>query len=465
MSKRWGRGVANLIGLTLFLFACNLATPTPDLVATRVAVEKAAVATLTAEAAANQAPTATSTNPAPPTAAPTGPISTVTPTGAASPASPTCTVVAQTLNLYPGPGVAYQPPLSSLPQGTGLKPVGYSAVGYPGGAWIQVEQPAGWVNADPQFVNCTVDPASLPPAAAIPPTPTATITPTPVPNPPTPTPTPELAVFFEPPGGGNKKIKGYVVFPGYSQAQLDVGDLVFRDKLVFRVVAFDTDRGNHDGAGIESITFTILDADGNTVHERTERTPGYCVFGGGEPTCNVWVFAQHHYRWPEPYNDQPIANGDYNVQIQINPRQGDPANWEFNFRIEGAPGQPDSSMSTLTAQIVQTGPGSQSDDVVEALVFQVRASAQGGDDGAGIDRVDLRILKDGQEVYQRTERNAAYCAFGGGEPDCNVWVFAQHGNTWPGGQPLESGSHLLQAIVYAKNGQTATVQQTVFISP
>jgi hypothetical protein len=205
------------------------------------------------------------------------------------------------------------------------------------------------------------------------------------------------------------------------------------------------------------VTFTIFDADDNIVHERTERTPGYCVFGGGEPVCNVWIFAQHNYRWPEPYDDQPIANDDYNVKIQIKPQQGDTANWNFNFRIENVPQQG----PNLSAQIVQIGPGNLADTVNETLVFQVKASANGGSDGAGIDRVNLRILKDGQELYQRTEQSPAYCAFGGGEPDCNIWVFAEHGHTWPNGQPIESGPHTLQAVVYAKNGQTTTVETTM----
>lgn len=460
MKTMWREYKLCIVWLTLFLLGCNPATPTPDLVATRVAVEKAAAATLTAEAIPNQAATPTNTvlpveNGITPTSAPAEtPIST-NPTDTPL-AAPSCTVVAQTLNIRSGPGVAYAP-LAAVPQGTALTPIGYSAVGYPGGSWIQVTQPAGWVNADPQFVTCNINPASLPPAANIPPTPTATLTPTPVPDPPTPTPTPELAVFFEPPGGGNKNIDGYVVFPGYSAAQLKVNDLVFKDKLVFRVVAYDTGHSKKDGAGIESVTFTIFDADDNIVHERTERTPGYCVFGGGEPVCNVWIFAQHHYRWPEPYDNQPIANDDYNVKIQIKPQQGDTANWNFNFRIENVPQQG----SNLSAQIVQIGPGNLADTVNEALVFQVKASANGGSDGVGIDRVNLRILKDGQELYQRTEQSPAYCAFGGGEPDCNIWVFAEHGHTWPSGQPIESGPHTLQAVVYAKNGQTTTVETTM----
>lgn len=459
MKIMWSDCRLSIVWLTLILLGCNPAAPTPDLVATRVAVEKAAAATLTAEAVANQPAAPTNTSP---------PVeNNITPTLASPtdtpPPTPTCSVVPSTLNIRSGPGVDYVPPLAAVAQGTILRPIAYSAVGYPGGSWIQVEEPAGWVNADPQFVNCNINPASLPPAANIPPTPTATITPTPIPAPPTPTPTPELSVFFEPPGGGNKNIDGYVVFPGYGAGQLNVNDLVFKDKLVFRVVAYDTGHSKKDGAGIESVTFTILDSNDKIVHERTERTAGYCVFGGGEPACNVWVFGQHNYRWPEPYHNQPIVNGDYKVKIQIKPHQGDTANWSFNFRIENAPQQGQANLVNLSAQITQIGPGNLADTVKDALVFQVKASANSGNDGAGIDRVDLRIFKEGQEVYQRTERNAAYCAFGGGEPHCNIWVFAEHENSWPDGRPVESGPHLLQATVYAKNGQTTTVETIIQI--
>jgi hypothetical protein len=65
-------------------------------------------------------------------------------------------------------------------------------------------------------------------------------------------------VVFEPPGGGNDNIDGYAVFPGYNQGQLDFDDLVFRDKLVFGVVAFDKNVGQTDGAGIDNVSFRII---------------------------------------------------------------------------------------------------------------------------------------------------------------------------------------------------------------
>ena len=69
--------------------------------------------------------------------------------------------------------------------------------------------------------------------------------------------------------------------------------------------------------------------------------------------------------------------------------------------------------------------------VFRAEVFDRNA---GETDGAGIENVTFTIRDEtGQKVHERTERNAGYCAFGGGEPDCTVWRFSEHGDKWPGG--------------------------------
>ena len=121
----------------------------------------------------------------------------------------------------------------------------------------------------------------------------------------------------------------------------------------------------------------------------------------------------------------------------------------------------------MVADIVQIGPNSANTQVSEALVFQVLAynPAAGANDGDGIDDVDLRILRNDQVVYERAEGNAKYCAFSGGEPDCDIWVFADNANEWPGGQPIEAGSYVLQATVNAQNGQRKTIEQTIEIQP
>ena len=65
----------------------------------------------------------------------------------------------------------------------------------------------------------------------------------------------------------------------------------------------------------------------------------------------------------------------------------------------------------------------------------------GNNDGAGINSVDMQISDpNGRVVQSRTEQNAAYCVFSGGEPDCLIWAFAEHDNQWPDGTPVCAGS-------------------------
>lgn len=112
--------------------------------------------------------------------------------------------------------------------------------------------------------------------------------------------------------------------------------------------------------------------------------------------------------------------------------------------VEAIPGQ-------LKAQIVHPD---YFNGVKSSLNFQVRAfdPEVGNKDGAGIKNVEFHIFDgDGNEVHQQTEQNVPYCAFGGDNP-CPVWVFAQHGNKWPNGQPIKSGTYTLQVNIHAQNG-------------
>jgi hypothetical protein len=92
--------------------------------------------------------------------------------------------------------------------------------------------------------------------------------------------------------------------------------------------------------------------------------------------------------------------------------------------------------------------------VFQAEVFDREA---GQTDGAGIDNVTF-IIRDetGAEVHKRTERNAGYCVFGGGEPDCTVWRFSEHGYKWPGGASVRPGVHDVQIVITPKRGEAVT---------
>jgi hypothetical protein len=139
-----------------------------------------------------------------------------------------------------------------------------------------------------------------------------------------------------------------IVFPGYSQADV-TEPIVFRDQMVFQVEVFDAGVGSKDGDGIKDVKITIHDGD-KVVHERTEEHAAYCVFGGGEPDCNVWVFADYDYKWPG--GDQIINYRTYNVDMVITPQQGEVANWRWSFMVElpGHVSPPQARINNITIQ-------------------------------------------------------------------------------------------------------------------
>jgi hypothetical protein len=90
------------------------------------------------------------------------------------------------------------------------------------------------------------------------------------------------------------------------------------------------------------------------------------------------------------------------------------------------------------------------------LRFRVRdTTAEGDNDGAGIDHVEFTILDDnGDQVYQHTENTAGYCIFGGGEPNCNPWTLEDYVYKWePGGQPVQEGQYQLLVVVTAESSE------------
>jgi hypothetical protein len=83
-----------------------------------------------------------------------------------------------------------------------------------------------------------------------------------------------------------------------------------------------------------------------------------------------------------------------------------------------------------------------------------------GEDGAGIASVTFRFFdSQGLSVYEHTENNTRYCAFGGGDngQDCTVWRFSEHDNQWPSGNLVENGGfYRLLVIVEADSGEQTT---------
>jgi|WetSurMetagenome_2_1015567.scaffolds.fasta_scaffold34696_2 hypothetical protein len=346
-----------LVLVSLLAAACgSTANPTPtepDRVATRVAENLAVAATLTALVPAGNQPVTPAATAAfsTDTSSPTQPVASASaqvPTEAAVPPAASCRVISAGLNLRPGPGTVYAPPLAGLARDTELRPVSFVARGFPTGQWIETQVVSdgreGWVSAEPKFVACNIQLALLP-AGVPPPTPTPAPTVTllpptniPIVPPATPPPAAQVAVIPVDGNSGNQNLRNNrgvnsgrnLLLPGFASYEV-TSPMVFHDKIVFQAEVFDRNVGKTDGAGIESVTFTIRDENGNTVHERTERTPGYCVFGGGEPDCTVWRFSEHGDRWPGGAQLQP---GVHDAQIVIKPKSGDAVTWFWSFRIE-----------------------------------------------------------------------------------------------------------------------------------
>ncbi len=409
--------------------------------------------------------------------------STATPTP--TPASePICSVVSVSLNLRSGPGTEFDPPIGALLQNAEMRPLARNA----DASWVEVEVASngrqGWVSAAPQFIACNVDVSTLLPGI-IPPTPTATNTPLPTATPrPTATPpaTPTTDPFAGLPNaagvvvqspGGTGDLEGNV----YTDPQIVIGTNardgtpIFRDYFYLEAFAFDPTipgANNRSGAGIDRVEFRMFCPNGGEFVQ-TEQTARYCMFGGGEPSCNVLRLVDGS---TIPGSDCLVEDGLYDVEIQVFPKNNnrDSANWNLTVKLEPpGSGQPEpqepQEPAPLTAQIVRTGADTNGDSISGALVFQVQANDpnEGGHDGAGIEYVDLVVVgPDGSPVYGKRENTAAYCAFGGGDP-CPAWVFAEHDYKWPSGTDFTPGQHRLLAEVNAQDGRSVVVERTVNI--
>ena len=297
----------------------------PVATSVRQTLEALAVAgTVTALTAQGQETQPPATAPVATDAALPPPTDSAPPAATSAPSSPgQCTVVSG-VNLRPGPGTAYDPPLAGLGPNTTLRPLAFSPVGYPLGQWLQVEVlgtgQIGWVSAGPQWISCDSDVAALQPPAIIPPTPQ--------PQSPLPTATATRVVAAAPdidndaPGGS---------FP----SDHVFGQVIVDPTFLFRMDVRDLNVGDFEGAGTVAAEFSIT---GNGVdYFRREGTAGYCVFGGGEPTCRPWpVDAQGRYTWGE--GGPVVESGEYFASITVTAEQEDPTfgtvwNWNFPFRV------------------------------------------------------------------------------------------------------------------------------------
>ncbi len=168
------------------------------------------------------------------------------------------------------------------------------------------------VTSTPAPETTTPTGALQPTAADLTATPSITVagTPTSSPSPrPVPSLTP-LALLNVPIEGGdpNHAFYALLVYPFYEPAATR--------SLWFRVYAHEPVSSKVDGKNINNVTFSIQDSSGVEVYFHEEKTAGYCAFGGGEPTCNVYDFASHNFTWDGPNGVKiKMKTGIYKIHV------------------------------------------------------------------------------------------------------------------------------------------------------
>ncbi len=407
---------------------------------------------------------------------------------AQTPYTVSCKVNTSALNVRPGPGAEYTPIVTTLARNTAVTARARNAVT----SFLRIDAPgktqANWVSA--KFVTCTGDLTKLPvdgaqapnnppnstaanPNAGAPaassapakPNTTAVVEPDALYNPNSVAPEASLN-----PSPSSDIAPGYtaiVQIPGsYLVDQGNTLQPIFTDKMVIEVFARLVDQDNGTGIGKVQFKLVALKDDGSNkeeVYSQTEQNKPYCLFGdtqisNGQTKCKTF-FLDKSNGWPQ--SGKQLRDGLFRAEITVFAEDGSKvATWKFPFEIRREGTSPSSGptsappQSALQVELAQIGPGDMSTTVSEALVFQVAAfdPSVGNSDGDGIKNVDLWIDgPDGNEVYHRTEGSAHYCAFQGGEPDCNVFNLYDNDH-WPDGPEIQNGTHTLRWRANAKNG-------------
>ncbi len=94
-------------------------------------------------------------------------------------------------------------------------------------------------------------------------------------------------------------------------------------------------KASKDGHGIQSVEFTVTSPDGGKqYYDHTERTPGYCFFGGGEPDCNPWTLENGQFVWKS--GGAAVRSGNYGLTVTVTADNGDVGTWLWN-KQEGNP--------------------------------------------------------------------------------------------------------------------------------
>lgn len=92
--------------------------------------------------------------------------------------------------------------------------------------------------------------------------------------------------------------------------------------------------------------------------------------------------------------------------------------------------------------------------VNDYFLFRIRVldTRFGKEDGAGINYVEFFVsTENGDQIYSRRETNAAYCIFGGEEPNCNSWPQRDGRYVWgEGGPEVQPGKYFVSILVTPK---------------
>lgn len=229
---------------------------------------------------------------------------------ATPPDDPSCTVL-QDLNLRSGPGTAYNPPLAVLEADTEFVPTGFEPQGVPGGPWVQAEvegtNQIGWVSAGQEFILCNVELTTLPEVVVAPPR-------------------------AAPPRIGTGAVDG----DGISNFRFSID---YNPEYFVRMYVFRSDDDGEvfspekDGRGITSVEFLVESLDETVEYlRRTEMTPGYCAFAGGEPNCNPWVYENGQYKWSA--GGLPVQEGPYKLTITVTAADGVEGRWFIDINAD-----------------------------------------------------------------------------------------------------------------------------------
>jgi hypothetical protein len=96
-------------------------------------------------------------------------------------------------------------------------------------------------------------------------------------------------------------------------------------------------------------------------------------------------------------------------------------------------------------------------------LMQIRTRIDGTENnGDGIDTVKFIIKRNGEEVYQASEMNAAFCIFKGGEPNCNPWSKRDGRLTWGSEGPFVETGDYKAIIQITRDSDNSFFEQWTF---